>query len=379
MKNVKIYSINKIPELRFLGRNVSDADKKNSRVLFWNGSGFEVHFKGQELWALIEADYDTLEPWLAVFLNSRINSRQMIVKGKQWICLARGFDENYETDIRVIKDSQPMTDDPKHCLIIHKLALSKGGSFTKLAEHKCKIEFIGDSITTGEGLAGAVGDMDWIGAHMSFCKTYAYQTSVLLDADYRVMSQGGYGIISGWNNNPNGIIPPHYENVCSIVKGPLYKKLGGTEKYDFSKWQPDYIVINLGTNDRGGFTYEPWIDPETGKSYKLNLDENGKPCAKDYERLSCAVKDFLSVIRKNNPSAKIIWATGFMDIPEVSGCIDDGINQYKNSSGDKNIFTLLFESMACEVTDDDKGSRQHPGPKTHKLGAEKLSAFIKSL
>lgn len=379
MKNVKIYPINSIPEIHFLGRNVSDAQKQKSRTLFWNGSGFEVHFKGRELWALVEGGYETVEPWIAVFLNGRINARQMVNKGKQWICLARGIEENYQSDIRLIKDSQPMSDDPKHYLKIHKLALTKGGSFTALPEKKLKLEFIGDSITTGEGLYGAVGDMDWIGCHMSFWKTYAYQCACMLDADFRVMSQGGYGIVSAWNNNPYGIIPPNYENVCSIVKGPLYEKLGGNQKYDFSQWQPEFIIINLGTNDRGGFYNDAWHDPVDGREYKMHLDSNGKPVAEDGAKISVGVKNFLSVIRANNPGAKVIWATGMMSIPEVTGFIYEGIAEYKTISGDKNVFTLELDSMDCEVTDEDKASREHPGPKTHRLAAEKLALVINSM
>lgn len=379
MKNVNIYPINKIPELRFLGRNISDAEKLNYRTLFWNGSGFEVHFEGQELWALVEADYTSMEPWLVVFLNGRINSRQMITKGKQWICLARGFDQYYKTDIRVMKDTQPQTDDIYHTLKIHKLALSKGGKFTALPQKKLKIEFIGDSITTGEGLAGQVGDMDWVSCHMSFCKTYAYQTSELLDADFRVFSQGGYGVICGYNNSPYKVIPPHYENVCSIVGGPSYEKLGANQLYDFSKWQPDFIVINLGTNDRGGLEAEPFVDEVTGMEYKISLGPDGKACPEDSEKIASGVKNFLNVVRSNNPNAKIIWATGMMSIPEVTLSLNAGIEEYKAISGDRNVYTLEFDSMDLEVEDEDKGSRAHPGPKTHRLGAKKLAEFIKTL
>ncbi len=48
-------------------------------------------------------------------------------------------------------------------------------------------------------------------------------------------------------------------------------------------------------------------------------------------------------------------------------------------SGDKNIFTLEFESMDSEVEEEDKGSRGHPGPKTHRLATEKLCQVIKAL
>ncbi|MBP5588068.1 MAG: hypothetical protein J6X37_05015 [Treponema sp.] len=111
----------------------------------------------------------------------------------------------------------------------------------------------------------------------------------------------------------------------------------------------------------------------------MNLDENGKPCASDGAKITEGTKKFLYVVRKNNPAAKIIWATGMMYIPEVMGFIYEGISQFKNETGDKNVFTLEFDSMDCETNEEDKGSRQHPGPKTHRLAAEKLSMVIKSL
>lgn len=378
-KNVNIYLINKIPEIHFLGRNVPGGEKLNYRTLFWHGSGFEVHFEGQELWALMEADYISMEPWIAVYLNGRINSRQMITKGKQWVCLARGFDEYYKTDIRVIKDTQPQTDDVYHSLKIHKLAISKGGKFTSLPEKKMKIEFIGDSITTGEGLYGAVSDMDWISCHMSVSKTYAYLAADMLDADFRIMSQGGYGIVTGYNNSPYKVIPPHYENVCSIMGGPVYEKLGGNMAYDFSEWQPDYIVVYLGTNDRGSLYFEPFVDEVTGMEYKHNLGPDGLASAEDAEMITNGTKTFLTILRKNNPNAKIIWATGMMDIPEVMPAINAGIEEYKTIASDKNVYTITFDSMGCEVEEEDKGSRGHPGPKTQKLGAKKLADFINSL
>ncbi len=379
MKNLKVYSINKVTELFFLGRNSTDSDKKNERVLFYNGSGFEVHFKGRELWVQFESNYGTVEPWIAVFINGSFAARRMVEKGKHWVCIARGTDDSYEADVLLMKDSQVMSDDPTHILKIKRIAASKKAVFTKPAPHKLKIEFIGDSITTGEGLCGAPGDMTWNATNISFMGTYAFQTARILDADFRVMSQGGWGVISGYNNNPNFVIPPHYEDVCSIPGGKIYRAAGGNERYDFSKWKADCVVINLGTNDRGGFASEPWIDPVTGKSYKLTLGSDGFPVTEDAKKLARGVYDFLCTVRKNNPDAKIIWATGMMSIPQVTGCINEGIESYKKEHDDSQVFSLSFDSMDAETCDEERGSRGHPGPKTHKLAAQKLSTFIKQL
>ena len=63
----------------------------------------------------------------------------------------------------------------------------------------------------------------------------------------------------------------------------------------------------------------------------------------------------------------------------VPPLIQYGIEEYKYESGDKNVYTCELDPMEdVEKFDEDKGSRGHPGPKTHKLAAEKLYAFIKN-
>ena len=46
-------------------------------------------------------------------------------------------------------------------------------------------------------------------------------------------------------------------------------KSGSTQLYDFGKWQPDYVVVNLGTNDASAFEQPQWIDDKNNKKYKL--------------------------------------------------------------------------------------------------------------
>ena len=61
----KIISIADLPQVRVLGRTTG----KDVINLFWTGSGIEFLYTGSELWLEVNADYDTMEPWLAVELN----------------------------------------------------------------------------------------------------------------------------------------------------------------------------------------------------------------------------------------------------------------------------------------------------------------------
>lgn len=380
MESCKIYDVCEIPHKRIRGRNVKGAGQDAKPLaLFWAGSGLEFRVKSNEVWALIESDFSSHESWICVFVNGRPVSRFMPQKGRAWVCLFRGIPIQSASTIFIMKDTQPMPGDPKHILLIHKIAVSGDAEFVEPPAYDMNIEFIGDSITTGEGLAGAVGEMDWISAYMSVAQNYAVRTAHRLNADFRILSQGGWGFVSGYDNNIRNALPLYYEDVCSVETGEKQRALGAADKYDFAEWRADVVVVNLSANDSGAFSNPPWRDPETGLEHKLCWDENKKPYPDAEKKLGEGVKSFLRSLRKNNPSAKIIWVWGMIETPEVTAIIQKYAKEFIEETSDKNIYTLELESMACEADEEDRGSRGHPGPKTHALAAARLSGFIKSI
>lgn len=62
-----------------------------------------------------------------------------------------------------------------------------------MPEPKYRLEFVGDSITSGEGTVGAVYEEDWISAFFSAENTYPRMVADALSAEYRVISQSGWG------------------------------------------------------------------------------------------------------------------------------------------------------------------------------------------
>ena len=59
-----------------------------------------------------------------------------------------------------------MSGDPVHMLQILGLQYADG-EFLPLPEPKYRLEFVGDSITSGEGTVGAVYEEDWISVFFS--------------------------------------------------------------------------------------------------------------------------------------------------------------------------------------------------------------------
>lgn len=375
---MKSFKISEIENKSILGRTVP-IEKNKPLVCFWAASGLELTVKSSEVYILISSNYDRNEPWISIYINGRPISRFMVEKEeKKWVCIAKNMNMENENTITIYKDTQAMPDDSLHSLFIYEVKISEGGTFCPPKQKDMKIEFVGDSITSGEGLAGGPNDWDWIPQLFVGSLTYASQTARMLNAEYSVISQSGWGICWGWDGNRYSRLPPYYEQVCGVSKSDYQKSIGSQEAYDF-KGGADYVVVNLGTNDNGAFYQPPWRESEFGEKYKLSLNSDGTVCEKDSNYIIKSVKDFLRVIRKNNPKALIIWCWGMCKLELVPPLIQYGVEEYMFESGDKKVYTLELDSMDdVEKTDEEKGSRAHPGYKTHKLAANKLCDFIKN-
>ena len=362
---MKNYSMKEIKNLRVQGRNLPGGICEDGAVrLFWAGSALEFSVKATELWARISCNYDFHEIWLAVEVNGYQIARFAAPKEPTLICLAHNMNPEKENLVSIIKDTQPMPGDVKHELKIDSIALNDDGIFCQPVPRKCKIEFIGDSITSGEGLAGKPDEMDWITQWFCGSKTYALQTAKMLNADWTCISQCGWGLCWGWDGDVKSRIPLYYEQVCGLLDGPDQKASGSCNALDFAGGS-DYVVLNLGTNDNSGF--------------KFHDDGKGTVGAAGLAIVAEA-KRFLGQIRKHNPRAKIIWTWGMLPVDIVPALISRGVEEYKAESGDKEVYTLEFESnIALEKCDEDKGSRGHPGPLTHRVAAQKLASFIAAI
>ncbi|MBO5606578.1 MAG: hypothetical protein J5930_01645 [Treponema sp.] len=374
------YCIDKIDNLHIYGRTGRDESGGNSALaLFWTGSGISVDFTAGELWAELEGGYSEYECWVSVWINGAPLSRFILQKGRRWYCLVRGLNQNVSHHIAILKETQAMSGDPEHLFLVHRLGVpstqDNGRVFVPQKKKDLKIEFVGDSITTGEGLAGCVLEMDWISGWMSLRDNYAVLTSLALNADFRILSQSGWGVVTGWDNDRNSSLPKHYSKICGLAPGKKNEDIGAQDENDFSKWQPDFIVVNLGTNDWGAFNNPAKTDPETGGEWKMHLDENGEPSVQDLSFFKTGISNFIADLRAKNPRAEIIWAYGMcsFDLGEHIKSVVDFMGEK-----DLSLHFIKLPSMA-EEKEGEFGSRQHPGPGTHRRAASLIVEEIKRI
>ncbi len=353
-----IMTLDRLPQVRILGRTTG----KETVNLFWTGSGIELEFTGSELWLFLNADYNEFEPWICVELDGARIIRMPVNKGKSEVCLFRGMTAGKVKHVRVMKEVQAMHQDPGHLLQITGLGYTNG-EFFPLPEPMLRLEFVGDSITSGEGTMGAVGEEDWISAFFSAGNTYPRMVADALKAEYRVVSQSGWGIVTGWDGNEHNKIPPFYTQVCGLLTGERNASLGALEDYDFKAWQPDAVIINLGTNDATAIC----AAAELGQDWAGTMD------AKEAEKiLTAAIRDFLKVVREHNPRAQIIWGYGMLG-DNLLPVIRKAVENYAAETGDVGINFLQLP----DTTEETVGSRMHPGVKAHEKAAQVLEKFLR--
>ncbi len=366
MSQLKKYPLSDIPHYKVHGRTVPGT---RPLPLFFNGSAVELNVSGSELWVDLEVSWHTLEMWVTIEVNRELISRQMLMPGIQSLCLFRGMSEEPIKNVRITRETQAMIEDEDCCLIVH--GFQSNGSFYPVPKGKYTLEFVGDSITSGEGTYGAKGDLDWIPMYMSYSRDYTKMTADALGADAYIISKGGWGVLSGWDNNPNCKIPSRYEQLCGLCCGSKNESLGAFAPYDFSARKTDAVIVNLGTNDASAFQQPAWHDPATGQTFKQHLNPDGTFVEADLNRFKDAVVSFLQVLRKCNPQAHIVWCYGMIGY-DLSFAINDAMTRYMSESGDHNVIYLQLPLLTEETV----GSNNHPGEPSHRRAARLLTEYL---
>lgn len=362
------YRIDEIENLHRFGRT---NEMRCPLTLFWSGSGIEIDVKATELWLEVEKDYNQFEPWISVLVDGAPVSRQMLQKGRYWLPILRNMDSGTERDVKILREVQPMRANPASFLQIHAVRIN--GEFLPVKVKHGKIEFIGDSLTSGEGTIGAQKEMNWNSMVFSAEYDYAFLTAKLLNADFRIVSQSGWGFLSSWDGDPNCNIPKYYEQVCGVLQGEHNRVLGAFEPYDFSSWRPDVVSVCLGANDAFVFGKPGmYLDEKTGELFEQKLTADGTLEEKSRQRLIDAIVHFAEKIRHCNPDAHIFWIYGLLKT-SIDEILEAAVQNYVKNSGDKNL-SLFGLPIADSGT---MGSREHPGIACHALAAEQLAAEIK--
>lgn len=352
MKEIRLDKTNS----KIIGRSLMLGD---NRWLALSGAGVAFSFEGKVLEVTIlgssrihEMENDSEYARFAIMVNGeRILDDVVDASIKSYKILREELVKKCE--IQIIKLSEA----PMSAMAIAPIKCDQGAIIKPIATKMHSIEFVGDSITCGYGVDETLAEDHFFSTKTEdVTKAYAYKTAQLLDAEYSMFSCSGYGIISGYTSDPeirteDELIPPYYEAQC--FSRDDFGEAGRPEyiPWDFSEYQPEVVVINLGTNDFSFCQDTEWKREEYRKKYT----------------------EFIKVVRKNNPQAYIFCVLGLMG----DGLYDklcQAVEDYRVKTGDENITTVHIPEQNPE---DGYAIDWHPLPKSHTMAASVVAYAIR--
>ncbi|MFT3842187.1 MAG: SGNH/GDSL hydrolase family protein [Myxococcaceae bacterium] len=197
---------------------------------------------------------------------------------------------------------------------------------------------VGDSITCGYGDLGMLPctfSADTEDENAAWGALAARQ----VDAGHVAVAYSGKGMYRNYGGDMSATMPQIWNRVFAD---------DGTSSYGFSQYQPDVVVVNLGTNDYS--TGDPGMPFET------------------------AYTGFLGQVRLQYPNAFIVCATGPMtDDSSYQSHVQAAIA----AAADPKVSYLDLGVQDCNV--DGCGCDYHPSQVTQQKMADKLVAHLKTL
>lgn len=254
------------PAIHYLGRT----QRGDSVLWTWPGSGLRVIYSSSRAVALrIRADSFGEASSL-----DRIRNIWYRIDGNAWILLSIPANSDNAYSLTVPPDGG------RHILEVIKasegqltfggIVLEPGGKLTRPPVRTRRIEIVGDSITAGYKINGG-GSYEAPGDHDARA-TYGWLLGEKINAEVRLIAITGNGVVHNFGAGPDQKPMPAF-----------YPELhrGYNTPNDWS-WQPQFVIVNLGTNDLG------------------------PPAPTDPGTFQSAYSNFLATLRKFNPGATIL-------------------------------------------------------------------------
>jgi lysophospholipase L1-like esterase len=211
--------------------------------------------------------------------------------------------------------------------------------------HKRKIEYFGNSITCGYADEDTTGKDRGTSPFENDYISYAAITARHFNAEFHNTSKSGIGVTVSW---------------FPLIMPEMYDRLDATDpnsKWDFSKYTPDLVIINLFQNDS-------WIvKMPNNEQFKARFGTTPPTPA----FIINGYRSFVKTIRATYPKAQIICILGSMDATKLGSPWPGYINQAVADLHDRKIFTHFIPY---------KNTNGHPNAKEQQKMADDLIGFI---
>ena len=297
--------------IRYSGR--INFENKKAPEIYWPGTQIEFMFEGEELKAKLKDENG--ENYFNIIIDEDSLRYIKLDKKARYYTLAKGLPEGTHT-IKLIKRTE--WDLGKTWFLGIEIT---NGKLLQLPQTDRKIiEFFGNSITAGYAIEDLTGGDSPDSIYTNNYDTYGAITARHFNADYYGTVRSGIGIMISW---------------FPLIMPEMWDRLDPSDpdsKWDFSKIQPDLVVVNLFQNDSWlvNMPEEPTFEQRFGKE------------APDEEKIISSYVDFISKLRKVYPGTPIICALGSMDATRDDSPWPGYVTTAVEGLDDPNLHTLFF-------------------------------------
>jgi lysophospholipase L1-like esterase len=269
------------PKLQIVGR-YDGRDASHPRFGF-PGGGVIFRFKGTA--ASLDVSIDSDKGALSVVVDHGAPAMHLLKKGDNIVVLASQLDDAAHT-VEVYKRTETV----QGVLTIHSIRLGEGGSLLDPPGLPVRrLMFVGDSVTCGAGVNNnAVCKPDPLSPANDAYNAYGLVLGRRLDAQSHLVCYGGRGLerdYRGLGAEKGVLNAPQFIDLAVATDAPASRAA-----WDASRWQPDAIVVSLGTNDF---------------NLQKTLPLNPKKWVDEYVA-------FVRTLRKEYPRASILLTEGAM-------------------------------------------------------------------
>ena len=320
-------------------------------ALDWTGSGMEFRFRGTDTWAKLEAPAAAPVMWMIVLADGQPVTRFPVEPGIRMYPLLLGLEAEQQRTVTLMKETQCMPEQPEATVLLHSLRID--GELRDLPERAMKIEFIGDSLTSGEGALAAENNEEWVTPWFTARGNYSWYASEALNAERHILSQSGWGVCWDWQHTEANNLSDAYEYTVGVLHGPEAEARGCGKPWNFSSWQPDIVCIRLMTNDNNGMNER--------RSFET-----------DRETVIRGGMKLIRKVRKHNARAKIVWVLPGTDChPELAA---EAVKRMQEEG-----FTDLYTFTLPDYGPGDLGARWHPNAEWNRMAGELLGSYLKTI
>ncbi len=325
------------PEIQYWGRvDTTNGDGAN---LYWSGTSITINFEGETIQGIFKDSNG--DNYYNIFVDG---NEPFILRPdtlQQNLTLASGLSDG-EHSVKIFK----RTEFNRGTTTFYGFQIEGAAKvLPKPEQKKRKIEFYGNSITAGYAVEDSSGKDSPDSTFTNNYLSYSAITARHFDAQYHCICKSGIGVVLSWFPYE---MPDIYDQLDPNNE---------SDKWDFAKYTPDIVVVNLFQNDSYLLNFP------NGREYKANFGEN----APSDEFIISAYQQFISDLRGHYPKAKIICALGTMDASKPGSKWPEIIEKALANIDDEDIYSHIMPY---------KGTPGHPSINEQEIMAKSLIQFI---